>query len=120
MALFTFKNKYLSSCSRFVAHIVSIVILTNYECTQSSNKTKCLKHFTDTQKPDLPFAHLLGLKTNAIDCIRFKYAKSSTCNRVHLHIVFVLLCVLWVCRSVGVLSHVFVIRSFTYALRVVI
>ena len=42
------------------------------------------------------------------------------CNRVHLHIVFVLLYVLWVCRSVGVLSYVFVIRSFTYALRVVI
>ena len=42
------------------------------------------------------------------------------CNRVHLHIVFVLLYVLWVCCSVGVLSYVFVIRSFTYALRVVI
>ena len=42
------------------------------------------------------------------------------CNRVHLHIVFVLLYVLWVCRSVGVLSCVYVIRSFTYVLRVVI
>ena len=42
------------------------------------------------------------------------------CNRVHLHIVFVLLFVLWVCRSVGVLSCVYVSRSFTYALRVVI
>ena len=42
------------------------------------------------------------------------------CNRAHLQIVFVLLYVLWVCRSVGVLSYVFVIRSFTYALRVVI
>ena len=42
------------------------------------------------------------------------------CNRVHLHIVFVLLYVLWVCRSVGVLSCVYVSRSFTYALRVVI
>ena len=42
------------------------------------------------------------------------------CKRVHLHIVFVLLYVLWVCRSVGVLSCVYVSRSFTYALRVVI
>ena len=41
------------------------------------------------------------------------------CNRMHLHIVFVLLYVLCVCRSVGVLSCVFVIRSFTYVLRVV-
>ena len=41
------------------------------------------------------------------------------CNRVYLHIVFVLY-VLCVCRSVGVLSCVFVIRSFTYVLRVVI
>ena len=38
-------------------------------------------------------------------------------NRVHLHIVFVLYCV---CRSVGVLSCMYVIRSFTYVLRVVI
>ena len=42
------------------------------------------------------------------------------CNRVHLHIVFVLLYVLCVYRSVGVLSCVYVIRSFTYVLRVVI
>ena len=42
------------------------------------------------------------------------------CNRVQLHIVFVLLYVLWVCHSVGVLLYVFVIQSFTYALRVVI
>ena len=40
------------------------------------------------------------------------------CTRVHLHIVFVLLCS--VCRSVSVLSCVDVIRSFTYVLRVVI
>ena len=40
------------------------------------------------------------------------------CNPVHLHIVFVLLYVLWVCRSVSVLSCVYV--SFTYVLRVVI
>ena len=43
----------------------------------------------------------------------------SYCNRVHLHIVFVLY-VLWVCRSVGVLSCVYVSQSFTYALHVVI
>ena len=36
-----------------------------------------------------------------------------------MHIVFVLLYVLSVCRSVGVLSCVSVSRSFTYALRVV-
>ena len=40
------------------------------------------------------------------------------CNRVHLHIVFVLL--YSVCRSVNVLSCVDVILSFTYILRVVI
>ena len=44
----------------------------------------------------------------------------AVCNRVHLHIVYVLLYVLWVCRSVGVLSCVYVSRSFTYALRFVI
>ena len=45
---------------------------------------------------------------------------ATQCNRVHLHIVFVLLYVLWVCRSVSVLSYVYVSRSFTYVLRVVI
>ena len=40
------------------------------------------------------------------------------CNRVHLHIVFVLL--YSVCRSVNVLLCVDVIQSFTYVLRVVI
>ena len=40
------------------------------------------------------------------------------CNRVHLHIVFVLL--YSVCHSIGVLSCVDVIQSFTYVLRVVI
>ena len=40
------------------------------------------------------------------------------CNRVHLHIVFVLL--YSVCRSVSVILCVYVIRSFTYVLRVVI
>ena len=44
--------------------------------------------------------------------------QSSECNRVHLHIVFVLLYSL--CRSVSVLSRVDVIQSFTYVLRVVI
>ena len=39
------------------------------------------------------------------------------CNRVHLHIVFVLNST---CHSVGVLSCVDVIQSFTYVLRVVI
>ena len=47
-----------------------------------------------------------------------KEKKNHTCNRVHLHIVFVLLHS--VCRSVSVLSCVDVIRSFTYVLRVVI
>ena len=36
MVLFTFKNKYCSSCSRFRAHIVSTVILTDYECTHKA------------------------------------------------------------------------------------
>ena len=36
VALFTFKNKYFSSCSRFGAHIVSTVILTNYEHTHKA------------------------------------------------------------------------------------
>ena len=36
VALFTFKNKYFSSWSRFGAHIVSTVILTNYECTHKA------------------------------------------------------------------------------------
>ena len=40
------------------------------------------------------------------------------CNRVHLHIVFVLL--YSVCRSVSILLFVDVIHSFTYVLRVVI
>ena len=40
------------------------------------------------------------------------------CNRVYLHIVFVLL--YSVCRSVRVLSCVDVIHSFMYVLRVVI
>ena len=40
------------------------------------------------------------------------------CNRVYLHIVFVLL--YSVCRSVSVLSCVDVIQSFTYGLRVII
>ena len=38
------------------------------------------------------------------------------CNRVHLHIVLLYS----VCLSVGVLSCVYVIWSFTYVLRVVI
>ena len=42
----------------------------------------------------------------------------SRCNRVHLHIVFVLL--YSVCRSVNVLPCVDVIQSFTYVLRVII
>ena len=42
----------------------------------------------------------------------------SRCNRVDLHIVFVLL--YSVCRSVNVLSCVDVIQSFTYVLRVII
>ena len=42
------------------------------------------------------------------------------CNRVHLNIVFVFLYVPWVCRSVGVLSCVYVSQSFPYALRVAI
>ena len=44
--------------------------------------------------------------------------QNSECNRVHLHIVFVLL--YSVCRSVSVFSRVDVIQSFTYVLRVVI
>ena len=40
------------------------------------------------------------------------------CNRVHLHTVFVLL--YSVCRSVSVLSCLYVIRSFRYVLRVMI
>ena len=40
------------------------------------------------------------------------------CNRVHLHIVSVLL--YSVCRSVTVLSYVDVIQSFTYHLHVII
>ena len=44
MALFTFQNKYCSSCSRVGTHIVSTVILTNLLCMHTqSNKTKCLK-----------------------------------------------------------------------------
>ena len=35
VALFTF-NIFFSSCSRFGAHIVSTVILTNYECTDKA------------------------------------------------------------------------------------
>ena len=36
MALFTFKNKFCSSSSRFGTRIVSTVILTNYECTHKA------------------------------------------------------------------------------------
>ena len=36
VALFTFKKSYFSSCSRFGAHIVSTVILTNYERTHKA------------------------------------------------------------------------------------
>ena len=48
----------------------------------------------------------------------FRNIHLSSCNPVHLHIVFVLL--YSVCRCVTVLSCVYVIRSLTYALRVVI
>ena len=50
-------------------------------------------------------------KVGVLDCM---------CNRVHLHIVFVFVLLYSVCRSVSVLSCVYVIRSFTYVLRVVI
>ena len=43
VALFTFK-KYFSSCSRFGAHIVSTVILTNYEHTHKATTYVCIAY----------------------------------------------------------------------------
>ena len=62
----------------------------------------------------------LSISSTCFTKSSIKDKKVKLCNRVHLHIVFVLLYVLCVCRSVGVHSCVYVSRSFTYVLRVVI
>ena len=75
----------------------------------------------DTAALSLTDIQRIGLYSNINNSNEiFINQKPLLCNRVHLHFVFVLLYVLWVCRSVGVLSCVYVSRSFTYALRVVI
>ena len=53
-------------------------------------------------------------------CLLFNTSYIYVLNKVHLHIVFVLLYVLFACHSGGVLSCVYIIRSFTYVLRAVI
>ena len=62
LVLFTFKNKYVSSCSRFGAHIVSTVILTNYERThKAATRQSIWNKFYWHSKTWPPFAHLLAL-----------------------------------------------------------
>ena len=56
MVLFTFK-KYFSSCSRFGAHIVSTVVLTNYECTHKATTRQCFKWILLTVKTPTPHLH---------------------------------------------------------------
>ena len=92
MALFTFKNQYCASSSRFGTHIVSTVILTNYECTHkattrhSNNKTKCLKWILLAVKNPTPHGtHLLALSHiliiyNYVTVFNFHSSLSSTLN----------------------------------------
>ena len=62
MALSSFLNKYCSSCSRFGTHIVSTVILTNYECTHKATQQDVFESdFIDSQNHHPHDAHLLAL-----------------------------------------------------------
>ena len=62
VALFTFK-KYFSSCSRFGAHIVSTVILTNYECTYKATRQSVWKRFYWQSKIWPPICAPFGIKS---------------------------------------------------------
>ena len=60
--LFTFKNKYCSSSSRFGTHCFHCDTDQLWTHTQSNNKTKCLKQILLTVKTPIPHnAHLLAL-----------------------------------------------------------
>ena len=59
IVLFFFKNKYWSSSSRFETHIVSTVILINYERTHKATTRQCLKLILLAVKTPTPHNALL-------------------------------------------------------------
>ena len=63
VALFTFKNKYSATSSRFGTHIVSTVILTNYEHTHKATRQSVQNRFnwqSNTHTPTPHDTHLLA------------------------------------------------------------
>ena len=66
VALFIFLKKlYFSSCSRFGAHIVSTVILTNYECTHKATRQNVWNGFHWQSKIRPPICAPFGTKSVA-------------------------------------------------------
>ena len=62
MALFTFKNKYFSSCSRFRSHTASTVILIINAHTKQQQDRVFETDFIGSQKSNPPFCIAFGTK----------------------------------------------------------
>ena len=63
MAFFTFNFFYFSSCSRFGAHIVSTVILTNYERTHKATRQSVWNRFYWQSRIGPPICAPFGTKS---------------------------------------------------------
>ena len=79
VALFTFQNKYCSSCSRFGTHIVSTVILTNYEHTHKATTRQSVWNRLYWQsKPQPPRCAPFGTKSTIRCSVNARFQPQAT------------------------------------------